>query len=68
MIHESISKGKYVKIVDTTHKGLKYFQDFLNKQMKYYDDIIPISNQPAHSESSLKRMDLIPLKILMSPI
>ena len=50
MINEGISKGKYVETVDSTHKDLKHFQDFLYRHFyktKYYDGMRPISNQPA---------------------
>ena len=29
MINEGIAEGKYIETVDSTHKDLKYFQDFL---------------------------------------
>ena len=50
MTSESISKGKYVETVDTTHKDLKNFQDFLYRHFyktKHYDRMRPVSNQPA---------------------
>ena len=50
MINEGISKGKYVETVNSNHKHLKHFQDFLYRyfyKMKYYDGTHPISNQPA---------------------
>ena len=67
MISEGISKGTYVKTVDSTHKDLKHFQDFLYRHFcktKYYDGMRPVSNQPA----PLKRINLILLKILMLKI
>ena len=50
MISEGISKGKYVETVDSTHRDLKHFQDFLYRHFyktKYYDSTRPASNQPA---------------------
>ena len=50
IIREGISKGKYVEIVDSTHKDMKHFQDFLYRHFhktKYYDGMRPVSNQPA---------------------
>ena len=50
MISEGISKGKYVETVDSTHRDLKHFQDFLYRHFyktKYYDGMRPVSNQPA---------------------
>ena len=47
MINESISKGKYVKAVDCTHKDLKHFQNFLYRDFyktEHYG-MRPISNQ-----------------------
>ena len=44
MISEGISKGKYVETVDSTHKDLKHFQDFLYRHFyktKYYDSMRP---------------------------
>ena len=49
MINKGISKGKYVEIVDSTNKDLKHFQDFLYRSFyktRYYDGMLPLSNQP----------------------
>ena len=50
MIDEGIASGKYVETNDTTHADLKRFQDFLYrhfKDKKCYDEMSPVSNQPA---------------------
>ena len=50
MTDEVISKTKYVETVDSTHKDLKHFQDFLYRHFYktiYYDGMHPISNQSA---------------------
>ena len=45
MIDEDISKGKYVKTVDSTHKDLKHFEDFLvDIFTKQNIMVCPISN------------------------
>ena len=45
MIDEDISKGKYVKTVDSTHKDLKHFKDFLvDIFTKQNIMVCPISN------------------------
>ena len=57
MIDEGISKGKYVETVDSTHKDLKQFQDFLYRHFyrtKYFDGMRPISNQPARFFATAK--------------
>ena len=57
MTDEGISKGKYVEIVDSTHKDLKHFQDFLSRHLhkkKYYDGMCPISNQPGQFFATAK--------------
>ena len=57
MISEGISKGKYVETVDSTHKDLKHFQDFLYRHFyrtKYYDGMRPVSNQPARFFATAK--------------
>ena len=57
MIDAVISKGKYIKTVDSNHKDLKHFQDFLYRHFyktKYYDDTRPISNQPARFFATAK--------------
>lgn len=51
IIDEGIANGKCIETSDTTHVGLKCFQDFLDrnfKYKKYYDNMRPVSNQPAH--------------------
>ena len=48
MINEGISKDKYVETVNSTHKDLKHFQDFLYRRFyetKYYDGMRLISNK-----------------------
>ena len=49
MISEGVSKGKYVGTVDSTHKDLKHFQEFLYRHFykTKYDGMHPVSNQPA---------------------
>ena len=48
MISEVISKGKYVETVDSTHKDLNHFQDFLYRYFyKTNHSMRPVSNQPA---------------------
>ena len=67
MISEGISKGKYVETVDSTHKDLKHFQDFLCRHFyktKYYDGMRPVYNQPARFLPPLKRINSLLLKIL----
>ena len=57
MISEGISKGKYVENVDSTHKDLKHFQEFLCRHFyktKYYDCMRPVSNQLARFFSTTK--------------
>ena len=57
MINEGISKGKYIETVDSTHKDLKHFQDFLYRHFyktTYYDGMRPISNQPARFFATAK--------------
>ena len=57
MISEGISNGRYVKTVDSTHKDLKHFQDFLYRHFyktKYYDSMRPVSNQPARFFATAK--------------
>ena len=57
MINDGISKCKYVETVDSTHKDLKHFQDFLYRHFyktKYYDGMRPISNQPARFFATAK--------------
>ena len=55
-----ISEGKYVKYVETVdsnHKDLKHFQDFLCRHFyktKYYDGTCPVSNQPARFFATAK--------------
>ena len=59
MISEGISKGKYVETVDSTHKDLKHFQDFLYRHFyktKYYDGMRPVSNQPARFFATAKTL------------
>lgn len=49
---EGILKSKYVETADSTDNDLKHFKYFLFYKhfykMKYYDDMHPISYQPAH--------------------
>ena len=50
MFDEGIASGKYVEASDTTHTDLKHFQDLLYryfKDKKCYDEMRPLSNQPA---------------------
>ena len=57
MIDEVISKGKYVETVDSAHKDLKHFHDFLYRNFhktKYYDGMLPIANQPARFFATTK--------------
>ena len=49
MINEGIAEGKYIETVDSTHKDLKHFQDFLYcnlQKHEQYENIHPKSNQP----------------------
>ena len=48
MINEGIAEGKYIEIVDNTHKDLKRFQDFLYRNLykhEQYENMRPKSNQ-----------------------
>ena len=48
VISQGTSKDKYVETVDSVHKDLKHFQDFLYRHFyktKYYDGMRPVSNQ-----------------------
>ena len=50
MFDEGIASGKYVETSDTTHTDLNHFQDLLYryfKDKKCYDEMRPLSNQPA---------------------
>ena len=55
-----ISEGKYVKYVETvdsTHKDLKHFQDFLCRHFyktKYDDGTRPVSNQLARFSATAR--------------
>ena len=49
-IDEGIASGKYVETSDTTHTDLKDFQGFFYrhfKDKKCYDEMHPVSNEPA---------------------
>ena len=55
---------KYVETVGSTHKDLKYFQDFLYRHFykrKYYDSMRPVSNQPARffATTKMRKFDTI---------
>ena len=75
MINEGISKSKYyVEIVDSTHKDLKHFQEFLYRHFyktRYYDGMHPISNQTArffttaktHKFDSIENINVTDLKL-----
>ena len=57
VISEGISNGKYVETVDSIHKDLKHFQDFLYRHFyktKYYDSMRPVSNQTARFFATAK--------------
>ena len=59
MISEGISKGKSVETVDSTHKGLKHSQDFLQRHFyktKYFDGMPTVSNQPARFLATAKQL------------
>ena len=61
MIDEGISKAKYVETVDSTHKDLKHFQDFVYGyfyKTKYFDDMRSISNQPVPFFATAKTQKL----------
>ena len=60
MISEGISKGKYVETVDSTHKDLKHFQDFLYENKTKYG-MRPVSDQPARffATAKMRKFDTI---------
>ena len=61
MISERISKGKYVETVDSTHKDLKHFQDFLYENKTKYYGMRPVSDQPARffATAKMRKFDTI---------
>ena len=57
MINEGIRQGKYEMTTDTTHKDLEKFQSFLYRNFKShpsYNDMRPVSNQPARFFATAK--------------
>ena len=65
MISEGILKGQYVEAVESTHKDLKQFQDFLCRHFyktKYYDGMRPVYNQPARFFATTKTYKLVTIE------
>ena len=57
MINEGIRQGKYEITTDTTHQDLEKFQSFLYRNFKShpsYNDMRPVSNQPARFFTTAK--------------
>ena len=58
MLNDGISKGIYAPTKDTTHRGLKLFQDFLrtNFKDKYdkYEEMRPASHEPGKLYATAK--------------
>ena len=57
MINKGIQQGKYEITTDTTHEDLGKFQSFLYRNFKShprYNDMRPVSNQPARFFATAK--------------
>ena len=74
MINEGIAEGKYIEIVDITHKDLKRFQDFVCRngyKHEQYENMRQKSNQPRrffattknHKFDSINYITLYQLKL-----